>query len=68
MKYIWWSGTGREQLFNLESDPTECYDLGSDIKWRSRLIHELSRRPEGFVQRGELVSGRSVSPLLPPNG
>ena len=68
MKYIWWSGNGREQLFNLESDPTECYDLGSDIKWRSRLIHELSRRPEGFVQRGELVSGRSVSPLLPPNG
>jgi arylsulfatase A-like enzyme len=68
MKYVWWSGTGREQLFDLESDPFERFDLGNTpqaARYRERLIAELDWRPEGFVQNGELVAGRPVSALLP---
>lgn len=71
-KYIWWSGTGREQLFDLAADPCETRDLarregvGADLaSLRARLIHELVGRPEGFVERGALVAGRPVDPVLP---
>lgn len=71
-KYIWWSGTGREQLFDLRTDPTECHDLASDIaasdrlsRWRAALITELTGREEGFVDdAGNLVTGCSVKPTL----
>jgi len=68
MKYIWWSGTGREQLFDLQSDPCECHDLGNTpqiVFYRERLVAELTGRPEGFVQDGRLVAGRPVSAMLP---
>jgi arylsulfatase len=64
-KYIWWSGTGREQRFDLVNDPQELHDLGSDLTWRARLIATLTDRPEKFVEKGMLITGKGVSALLP---
>jgi arylsulfatase A-like enzyme len=70
-KYVWYSGTGLEQLFDLDADPTECRDLAalaerSDrvASWRAKLIGELAGREEGFVEDGRLVTGRPVDPVL----
>jgi arylsulfatase A-like enzyme len=71
-KYVWWSGSGREQLFDLRADPTECHDLSTDTshasrlaRWRETLSRELVGREEGFVDAsGRLVAGRPVRPTL----
>ncbi len=70
-KFIWWSKDGHEQLFDLVSDPQERHDLartGADgdrvAKWRGVLIDELRDREEGFVQDGNLGTGRPVQPCL----
>lgn len=70
-KYVWLSGSGAEQLFNLDDDPDELNDLvltggaGERLEiWRSRLINELENREEGFVQGGQLVAGQPVHPCL----
>lgn len=71
-KYIWFSQTGQEQLFDLTSDPTESRELSTVPEYQERLLHwrrlmirELVGRPEGFIQDGTLVAGRPVSPVLP---
>ncbi|MFC7404763.1 arylsulfatase [Georgenia alba] len=71
-KYIWCSGTGVEQLFDLVADPHECRDLARDARhgprlaaWRKRLVDELADRPEGFVADGRLQVGRPVDDVLP---
>ncbi|HEV2121507.1 MAG TPA: arylsulfatase [Chloroflexota bacterium] len=71
-KYVWLSGSGEEQLFNLDEDPRECHDLASDrsrqehvARWRQRLVDELRGRPEGFVDRDQLVAGQPVTSVLP---
>ena len=50
-KYIWYSQTGQEHLFNLQDDPHETRDLArsSDAEsllppWRNRLIEFLRDR------------------------
>jgi arylsulfatase len=68
-KYAWYSQTGREQLFDLDADPTECHDLADKRPdevaiWRTRLVEELADREEGYVQDGRLVVGRPVSAVL----
>jgi arylsulfatase len=70
-KYIWFSGTGAEQLFDLQDDPQELRDLvrtgGVEARlerWRQTLIGELRGREEGFVSEDHLVAGRPVSPCL----
>lgn len=65
-KYVWWSGTGREQLFDLRDDPEERHDLGStpSSPWRQRLIQCLEGREEQFVSEGALIAGRPVKPVL----
>lgn len=69
-KYIWRPLDGSEQLFNLENDPREERDLSRDsaeqatlVKWRKRLIQELSNRPEGFTDGKKLIAGRPYPPL-----
>ncbi|WP_338033372.1 arylsulfatase [Jiangella aurantiaca] len=64
-KYVWWSGDGREQLFDLSADPLECHDLAGEpsaethlVRLRELLVDELSDREEGYVNGGRLVSGR----------
>ena len=71
-KYIWWVRDGREQLFDLTSDPLERHDLASDtrqrdrlVQWRERLVSALADRPEGFVKKGELTPGVAYVPVLP---
>lgn len=62
-KYVWFSGDGHEQLFDLRTDPHECHDLAPKAPervrpWRDRLIEVLRDRPEGYVRDGQLLPGR----------
>lgn len=66
-KYVWFSGDGREQLFDLIEDPYECVDLVAAgghtaelSRHRELLIAHLEGREEGFVRDGELVPGRPL--------
>lgn len=70
-KYVWLSGSGREQLFDVEADPTELRNRAADPvcadtlrSCRQRLIAELDGREEGFVSDGALVAGRAVTTTL----
>ncbi|CAI9406732.1 arylsulfatase [Aestuariimicrobium sp. T2.26MG-19.2B] len=72
-KFCWFSGSGREQFFDLVDDPGECHDLNDHPSrlaevdaWRARLVADLSGREEGFVRltddgAPELVPGRPIS-------
>jgi arylsulfatase A-like enzyme len=71
-KYIWFSHSGKEQLFDLQQDPQEKNDLANEPTkaehlaiWRGRLIQDLDRRPEGFTKSGSLQAGRRHQALLP---
>ncbi|HAU37486.1 MAG TPA: hypothetical protein DCX07_07170, partial [Phycisphaerales bacterium] len=71
-KYVWYTASGREQLFDLDRDPGECRDLGADPlriedlkSWRSRLIEVLRDRPEGFVSDARLRAGRLYNIEMP---
>ncbi len=69
-KYVWFSQTGVELLFDLEKDPRELHDLVPEnppqlARLRNHLIDELTSAPEGFVADGRLVSGRPQSPRVP---
>ena len=66
-KYMWFSGDGMEQFFDLDADPHEERNLIDDPDrsgdvhlWRGRLIDALEGREEGFVSDGTLVPGRDV--------
>ncbi|MGP9537979.1 arylsulfatase [Brachybacterium sp. AOP43-C2-M15] len=66
-KYIWFSGDGHEQLFDLEADPQELHDLAplpehaeELARHRQILVEELRGREEGFVADGHLVPGRRL--------
>ncbi len=70
-KYIWYSDTGKEMLFNLEVDENECYDLACDNsylkvlqKYRNLLIKELAGRPEGYSNGKKLIAGRTPVNIL----
>ncbi|MDZ4199833.1 MAG: arylsulfatase [Kiritimatiellia bacterium] len=70
-KYIWHSGSGREQLFDLKKDPRELCDLTRTdpsnphlATLRRHLMTELAGREEGFVRNGKLVAGCGVIPVL----
>jgi arylsulfatase A-like enzyme len=72
-KYVWYPGTGDEQLFDLENDPREMVDLAKEKdsakeieRWRRILVQELDGRPEGFVTDGTLsVIGGPTPHCLP---
>ena len=69
-KYCWFSQSGRELLFDLVGDPQERHDLSAarperTAFWRHRLVQELAGRPEGYVEAGQLVNGRTPVPSLP---
>ena len=70
-KYIWYTESGREQYFDIASDPHEQHNLVKDLsktkridELRSFLINELMDREEGFVKDNHLVTGRPYSPVL----
>src|SRR5687767_10198181 len=71
-KFIWWSQTGREQLFDLQEDPHEMRDLAltpeADTRlapWRARMAEQLRHRPEGFFEGDRLIPGRPHQQLVP---
>ena len=68
-KYVWFPLKEKEQLFDLESDPQELWDLAGDPDWsdtlqmwRQRLIEILSERPDG------LADGERLVPQIEPWG
>ena len=70
-KYIWFSGSGLEQLFNLDDDPQELHDLAQRPAWSARILHwrqlliqELTGREEGFTDGQRLIPGRPVQATL----
>lgn len=61
-KYIYFTLTGQEQLFDIENDPGEISDLvlsGKNVKivqsWRKKMVAHLRVRGEDWVKDGELV-------------
>lgn len=74
-KYIYHALDGREQLFDLGSDPHERRDLAGETSaaedlrlWRSRLVAHFEERGEPFLSNGKLVprpEGTLHSPLFP---
>lgn len=70
-KFIWYSGSGIEQFFDLDDDPQELRNLVADEEcarevadWRSRLVAHLNGREEGYVVDGALVVGRPAQTEL----
>jgi arylsulfatase len=71
VKYLWASGNGTEELFDLVRDPDELTNLATHedraellALWRGRLISALEGREEGFVRDGRLVAGQPVVTIL----
>ncbi|MFC5653460.1 arylsulfatase [Paenibacillus solisilvae] len=71
MKYVWFSQSGKEQLFDLLADPEERIDLAEDrsyaeqlLLWRSRLIQELYGREEGYSDGTQLIAGQRPQACL----
>ena len=69
-KYIWWSGDGREQLFNRKDDPHELRERSKDeperlLSMRKALIGELSGREEGYSDGTRLITGCQPRDVLP---
>jgi arylsulfatase A-like enzyme len=72
-KYIWYTLTGEEQLFDLQADPDECRDLAGDpaqsarvARWRERLIADLAPRTEDGLSDGRrLLPGRNLPATRP---
>jgi arylsulfatase len=63
-KYIWFSQTGEEQLFDLRCDPRERACLSESPAhqerlrfWRGKLVQELAGREEGYSDGKRLVIG-----------
>jgi len=70
-KYIFHAFDGREQLFDLSSDPMELKELKDEQRirlWRERMTQHLSPRGEYYVSNGKLAlrpKGRKHSPNYP---
>ena len=63
-KYIWFSQSGKEQYFNLQTDPHELHNGIADAGYRERiadlrglLIKELEGREEGYSDGHRLIVG-----------
>lgn len=73
IKYIWYTLTGEEQLFNLITDPEELHDLSDNhdnkellLFWRARMVSELEDRVEdGLCANGKLISGNMLPAVRP---
>ena len=64
---------GTEHLFDLAKDSREEHDLAKVTsqralleQWRARLVAQLAKRPEGFSDGTNLITGRPYPPLQEP--
>ena len=78
-KYIFRAYFGDEQLFDLDSDPDELYNLASNasyratlLEWRSRMVKQFieEERGEDWVDKNNLqlkqrIKGQLYSPYYP---
>lgn len=72
LKYIWFSQSGREQLFDLSKDPHELHDCSHDAGYaddlqrlKGYLIDLLYRRGDGYSDGKKLLVGIKPHNLLP---
>ena len=61
-KYIYYTVTGRQQLFDLQNDPDEIQDLAVESdsaslvsEWRQKMVRHLAIRGDAWVRDGDLV-------------
>ena len=61
-KYVYYTVTGAQQLFDLETDPQELRDLAGEPasaslvrEWRQKMAKHLAPRGEAWVRDGDLV-------------
>jgi choline-sulfatase len=73
IKYVFHALNGEQQLFDLDSDPGEKYDLALEPKhaaalrsWRARMVEHLAERGAPYVVNGDLAL-RPDSQLYSPN-
>ncbi len=72
-KYIWFTLSGKEQLFDLRKDPQELHDLARAkanrarlALWRARMIRELAARPQDGLSDGkQLIPGKELPAVRP---
>ncbi len=72
VKYIYHARDGRQQLFDLASDPNEMHDLAGDPghadllrRWRGYMIAALEERGAPFVVNGDLAPRLKGTPMSP---
>ncbi len=76
-KYVWYSQTGMQQLFDIARDRQELHDLADRPEHRRRiadmrraLAADLAGREEGYSDGEDLIVGRTprscLSHILPP--
>ena len=70
-KYIWYDESGREQYFDLATDPNELRDRIDDpacaeriAYLRGELVRMLKDRPEGYSDGEKLIPGRPQLAVL----
>ena len=70
-KFVWYSQTGRELYFDLETDPHESHNAINDEEYAQRiehlrkcLIQELDGREEGYSDGTQLFVGRTPLTVL----
>jgi arylsulfatase A-like enzyme len=70
-KYIWFSQSGVEQLFDCRNDPDELHDLAEDPdhhktlkRLRGQLVKELTGREESYTDGEKLIVGQRPQPTL----
>jgi arylsulfatase len=61
-KYVYYTITGDQQLFDLKQDPQELHDLATEkdsaalVKsWREKMVQHLAIRGDAWVRDGDLV-------------
>jgi len=61
-KYVYYTITGRQQLFDLRKDPHELRDLAAErasaklvAEWRGKMLRHLEVRGEPWVKNGDLA-------------
>ncbi|MEK7707947.1 MAG: hypothetical protein AAB380_08130 [Verrucomicrobiota bacterium] len=61
-KYIYYTITGAQQLFDLQNDPHELRDLAAESdsaalvkEWRQKMVQHLAIRGDAWVRDGDLV-------------
>jgi len=72
-KYIWFTQSGAERLFDLEADPDELHDLSGEPAarerlelWRSRMVECLAERPQDGLSDGHrLIPGKLLPAVRP---